>query len=691
MSNRLSAETSPYLLQHAENPVDWWPWSPEALAHARERDKPIFLSVGYSACHWCHVMEHESFEDEATAEVLNREFVSIKVDREERPDVDSVYMRAVQALTDHGGWPMSVFLTTDGEPFYAGTYFPDTPRHGMPSFTQVLEHIAELWNTRKDELLQVGRQLSTALSPAEGLPTAGARRPIDASIIDAAMPALARAFDATNGGWGGAPKFPQPVVLEFVLRRGLATGDKELLGMVEQTLTAMARGGIYDQLGGGFHRYSVDAIWLVPHFEKMLYDNAQLARVYTHAWLATRDPLYRRIAEETLDYLLREMRDESGGFYSAQDADSEGEEGRYFVWTPDELAAALQAGGVPVADVELVQAAFGVTERGNFEGRSILFAAKTAEEIASERGLSAADVDRRLAAARSALLEARSARVRPATDTKVLAAWNGLALAAFSEAAVAFRRDDYRAVAVGTARFVLGEMRDADGRLLRTWSDGRAKLPGYLEDYANVADGLLALYQATFDPAWFRAARELADHLMAHFGDPKRGFYDTSDDAEELIFRPKETQDGAVPSGGSVAAMVLAKLAAYTGDGRYAECAEEAVGSLREELTQVPLGFANWLSAVDYMLGPPSELAIVGTLGTEELLAVVSSTYRPNLVVACGPGNESPAVPLLANREQVDGRATAYLCRAFTCEPPVTDARYLEGLLSGELVDAVVR
>ena len=678
MANRLASETSPYLLQHAQNPVDWYPWGTEAFEAARAQDKPVFLSVGYSACHWCHVMEHESFENEVTAALMNRHFISIKVDREERPDVDAIYMKAVQAMTEHGGWPMSVFLTPEGEPFYGGTYFPDKARHGLPSFTQLLERIAQAWQTRRSDLVDSGSRLSGVLAQSVGSSRASALTAADASVLDAALNGVRRSFDSVNGGWGGAPKFPQPAIIEFVLRRQLATGDASLLGMVTSTLDAMAHGGIYDQLGGGFHRYAVDRIWLVPHFEKLLYDNAQLARVYLHAWQVTGKPLYRRIVEETLDYAAREMRERGGGFYSAQDADSEGEEGRFFVWTPAQIAAVTD-------DAALVMAAYGVTEGGNFEGANILHGVRPTEDLASEfgvtaDGVTAAEVDARLRRAREQLLAARGTRVRPSTDDKVLTSWNGLMLTAFAEAARALDREDYLAIAQSNAAFVLSQSRASDGRLLRTWKGGEAKLNGYLEDYALYAEGLLELYQATFDPEWFDSAVELADRILAHFADPASGFFDTSDDHEQLLFRPKETQDGAMPSGGSVAAMVLAKLGAYTGNTGYSDAAESALASMRSQMSRAPLGFASWLSALDFVLSEPSELAIVG-VDPRPMLRVVSSAYRPNLVVAAKVGDVESSVPLLADRDAVDGAATAYLCRHFACELPVTSVDGLAALL----------
>ncbi len=698
MPNRLSHETSPYLLQHAGNPVDWYPWGREAFAKAREENKPVFLSVGYSACHWCHLMEHESFEDEATAALMNRHFVSVKVDREERPDIDSIYMDAVQALTGHGGWPMSVFLTPDGAPFFGGTYFPKERGHGLPAFADVLARIAELWEQSPGELVGIGSRLALGLRDDADALVTGEASALNSDVPDKASRTLARFFDREYGGFGGAPKFPQPVTIEFALRRYLATRDETMLTLVTATLDAMARGGIYDQLGGGFHRYSTDGRWLVPHFEKMLYDNAQIARVYLHAWQVTGSDIYRRVATETLDYLAREMLDESGGFYSAQDADSEGEEGRFFVWTPDEIRSALADAAPEVqADGDLFMTAHGVTPAGNFEGRSILHVVRPVAELASEWGIDEADLSARLARVHAALFEAREAHVRPGLDDKVLASWNGLALAAFAEAARVLRRGDYLAIATRNAEFLLARLRTSEGRMLHTWKAGEAKINGFLEDYAFCADGLVELYQSTFEPRWFVAARELGDAILEHFSDPAGGFFDTSDDHEELLLRPRSIQDGVVPSGGSMAASVLLRLAEYTGDIGYSRAAEAAIAQVQETAAQSPIAFANWLAALDFALAPPTEVAIVGE-GTDEMLEVVRRAYRPNVVVAASSGgaasgaaggatgdgaDTAAGIALLESREAVDGKPTAYVCRRFTCEQPVTSAAELEQLLGG--------
>ncbi len=674
MPNRLASETSPYLLQHANNPVEWHPWGEEALRLAREHDRPIFLSIGYAACHWCHVMEHESFEDPAVAAVMNEHFVNIKVDREERPDLDDIYMKAVVAITGHGGWPMSVFLTPAGVPFYGGTYFPPTPRHGMPAFVDVLRAIAGAWRDQRDEIERNGAGMLNMLRRGDtpGAPAAVLTR----GTLEGAVAVLERQYDLGHGGWGRAPKFPQPMTIEFLLRAHVRTLEQSPLTMARSTLTRMARGGIYDHLGGGFHRYATDAVWLVPHFEKMLYDNAQLARVFLHAWQVTRESLFRRVAEETLDYIVREMTDPAWGFYSSQDADSEGEEGKFFVWAAEEIREVLGN------DAALFSETYGVTDRGNFEGKSILH---RGAEPAGQADLPADEVETRLAAARRALFERRRRRVHPGLDDKVLAAWNGLALAAFADAARILERLDYRDRAERNAAFLLGEMQTPQGRLLRAWRKGTAKLNGYLEDYANVIDGLLALYEATFDARWFVEARRLADVMIEHFRDPSGGFFDTSDDHEVLAVRPKSLQDNATPSGNAMAATVLLRLAALTGEASYRDLAESGLRLSQPLLGSYPTGFAQWLCALDFALGKPKEIAIVGdpaAQDTRALVEVVRGAYRPNQVVAVGrPGDPQP-VPLLAGRAPLDSRATAFVCENFTCNLPVTEPQALAAQLA---------
>jgi uncharacterized protein len=719
MPNHLSNESSPYLQQHASNPVDWYPWGPEALQKARAEDKPIFLSIGYSACHWCHVMERESFEDHGTAALLNERFVSIKVDREERPDLDAVYMEAVQALTGRGGWPLSAWLTPAGEPFYGGTYFPPSPRPGMASFRQVLEAIARAWDERRADLAQtaaaltehlrrdVGREGETASpgSASAGVPvTAGTTTPAPnyAVILGRADQELHGSIDPQDGGWGGAPKFPQPLVLEYLLARLTVDPQPPLELDVEVTLDAMAAGGMYDHLAGGFHRYSTDGYWLVPHFEKMLYDNAQLARCYVHAWQSLGKTRYRTVAGETLDYLLREMRHPEGGFFSAQDADTAAGEGAYFTWTLDEVRGALD----PAAAARVEQT-YGLTSRGNFEGRNIL---------RLPRGFPAADPadgaeDAVLARARAALLQIRETRPRPARDEKVIASWNGLALAALADAAVAFGSSTYREAAERLAQFILGRMVspagggsaqhggpasvDAAGRgpaagaprLHHSWKDGHVSDQGFLDDYACVAEGLLALYRCTFDEQWFAAARELVDDLVERFRRPAGGFFDTSTEHEALIARPRAAYDSPTPTGNAMAAAVLLKLAAYTGEDRYRELAEETLASLAGVAEAAPVMSGQWLSAALLAHEGLAEVAIVGDLRGREgaaLLAAAREGFMPLVVVAAKPAQAVSRIPLLLQREPLLGTsATAWVCRDNTCSAPTADPAELARLLKG--------
>ncbi|MBM3221282.1 MAG: thioredoxin domain-containing protein [Candidatus Rokubacteria bacterium] len=667
-TNRLAKETSPYLLQHAHNPVDWYPWGDEAFVRARAEDKPLLLSVGYSACHWCHVMERESFENPDIAGVMNRHFVSVKVDREERPDVDQIYMEAVQSMTGHGGWPMTVFLTPDGVPFYGGTYFPPADRHGLPGFPRLLEAIADAWRSRRPEIIESGQKLAGQLGQMGRL--RGATTRLTDETLFAAFQGISGQFDEEYGGQGGAPKFPQPMIWEFVLRFWKRTGNPYARRMVHTTLVRMARGGIYDQLGGGFARYSVDAHWLVPHFEKMLYDNAQLASLYLRAWLAFGDPELRRITEETLDYVLREMTDPSGGFYSAQDADSEGHEGKFFVWTPDEIRAVLGDGA------DDAMAYWGVDRGPNFEGKHILYVAGEPDPA-------------RIAAARRALFEARERRVHPGRDDKVLASWNGLMALALAEAGRALGRAEYVRAAVRNVDFILTSMR-RDGRLLRTWKSGQAKLRGYLEDYAMVAAALLAVWEATFERRWLDAARELADEMLRLFWESDvDGFYDTGSDHESLIVRPRNLFDNAVPCGSSVAVEVLLRLAVLAGEERYEQHALRALGPLADLMRRHPSGFGRFLCAQDFHLGPRVEIALVRPAagdGGAPLVEEAFGRYLPNRVVAGGVAGDASAasLPLLAGREAIDGRTTAYVCRNYACDLPVTDRdalrRQLENL-----------
>jgi uncharacterized protein len=676
-ANRLAGETSPYLLQHAHNPVDWYPWGPEALERARATDRPILLSVGYAACHWCHVMERESFEDPDTAALMNEHFVSIKVDREERPDVDAIYMDAVQAITGSGGWPMTVFCTPDGEPFYGGTYFPDTDRHGMPSFRRVLTAVADAWTNRRDEALRQGRALATAIGRQAAVPASN--EPLTEELLLAAFGGLRRAFDATWGGAGGAPKFPQPMTWEFALRCHLR-GVPDAGEMTRRTLDRMAAGGMYDQLGGGFHRYSTDGRWHVPHFEKMLYDNAQLALLYLHGWQVLRVDRYREVCVETLDYLLREMRHPEGGFFSSQDADSEGVEGRFFVWSLDEL---VELAGEDVA------AWYGATREGNWEGTNVLWTPAPRAAVAAELGVPEDELARRVAEARPLLLERRSGRVRPGTDDKVLAGWNAMAIRAFAEAGRVLGESRYVEAAAGAGGFVLRELRRADGRLLRTWRDGRAGGPGYADDVALMAQACLTLHETTLDARWFREATALAGDLVRLFHDAERGgFFQTGSDAEALVVRPKELFDNAVPSGNSAAAEALLRLGMLEGDAQLERAGVSALRVAREGMERAPTGFGHALCALDLYLSPPREVAIVGPPAdpaTAALAARVWSSYRPNLVVAGGSPEdaESSGIPLLAGRGLVDGRPAAYVCERFACRRPVTDPEDLAAELAG--------
>ncbi len=685
MPNRLINETSPYLLQHANNPVDWYPWGEEALERARSEDKPILLSIGYSACHWCHVMERESFENETIAGLMNDNFVSIKVDREERPDLDQVYMQAVQMLTGSGGWPMTVFLTPEGKPFYGGTYFPPEDRQGMPGFPRLLTSIAEAYSTNRGEIDRVTKQLTTQMSQSNQVSQGTSILTVD--ILHKAYSSLATNFDYQNGGFGNAPKFPQPMTPEFLLRYYHHGYNPRALELVELTLEKMAYGGIYDQIGGGFHRYSTDAYWLVPHFEKMLYDNALLARLYLHTYLITGRALYRRVVEETLDYVLREMTDSSGGFYSAQDADSEGVEGKFFVWSPDEINSVMGD-----ADGEVFAGYYGVTGAGNFEGKNILNIRQDPEEFAETKGLTADQLGDIINRGSKALLEVREQRIHPMRDDKVLASWNGLMLRSFAEAAAALRRPDYLAVAIKNAEFLARSMK-SDGRLLRTYRDGQAKLLGYLEDYSFVIDGLLALYEATFDLRWLDEAVTLADSMIELFWDEGiGGFYDTGSDHETLVVRPRDVFDNAQPCGGSVASDVLLRLAVFTGNNDYSAKATVPLRSLHQAMSQSPGGTGHWLSALDFYVSPPKEIAVIGPRDdptTQALLDTVFHRFLPNKVVM---GVETPLIPaddnseadipLLAGRGMVGGLPTAYVCQNYACQLPVTDPAGLAEQLS---------
>ncbi|MEE9217085.1 MAG: thioredoxin domain-containing protein [Anaerolineales bacterium] len=682
MSNKLENSTSPYLLQHADNPVDWYPWGSEALEAAKELDKPIFLSIGYAACHWCHVMAHESFENPETAALMNENFVNIKVDREERPDIDSLYMEAVVAMTGQGGWPMSVFLTPDGRPFYGGTYFPPTRRFNMPAFSEILLSLADKWSNDRESLLEIGNELTDRIAAAPAL------RPgdndLDLQHFDRVAESLFRGYDWTHGGWGQAPKFPQPMTIEFLLRRHARAQDKLALDMVTHALSAMAAGGMYDQLGGGFSRYSVDEKWLVPHFEKMLYDNAQLARVYIQSWQVTGDQQLLTVANETIAFMLRDMRDPLGGFYSSYDADSEGEEGKFYVWSADEIKEAIDDPKI----AELIMAAYGVTEGGNFEGTNILYRAAEAEALAEQFAIDVEDVEKQISDARENLLQIRQQRIPPGLDNKVLTAWNGLALTALSEAARATGNEEYLAAAQTLASFLLENLR-TDGKLLRSWREGEARYTAYLEDHAALGLGLLALYQADFDPRWYREAVRQADEILEAFADAEGGFFDTRHDHEQLIARPKSIQDSPTPSGNTLAVTLLLTLGAFEGASRYIEPAESALRAMAVTAAQHPSAFAGWLNAMDFALGPQLQLAIVGSPSNanfKELSSRIDADYLPNLVIAGGEPGTAGQPMLMEERPMRDGLPTAYLCQGFTCQLPTTDVddlmQQLEGALS---------
>jgi uncharacterized protein YyaL (SSP411 family) len=674
-TNRLIYETSPYLLQHAHNPVEWYAWGDEAFDKARAEDKPVLVSIGYSACHWCHVMEHESFEDEATARVMNENFVNIKVDMEERPDVDQIYMAFVQMTTGRGGWPMTVFITPDKLPFFGGTYFPPEPRYGMPSFQQILLSVSDAWTHRREEILNSTTDILGELRRLGIGDAAGSS--ITPEISDAAFQSFDRSFDSTNGGFGGAPKFPPSMSKEFLLRYYKRTGNKRALEMVRKTAEEMAKGGIYDQLGGGFHRYSVDAVWLVPHFEKMLYDNSQLIRIYLHLYQVTKDDFFRRIAEETLEYVRREMLDPAGGFYSTQDADNEGEEGKFFVWTPREVEQILGE-----ADARVFNFYYDVTDDGNFEGKNILSVNYTHEAAARALKIDLADFDIALERGRKKLFEVREQRIKPHRDEKVLTAWNGLMLAAFAEAAAVLGDDEYLDIARRNADFIL-ESLSFDGRLLRTWKDGRAKLNAYIEDYANFADGLLELFQVSGEIRYFSEAKRLADLMITEFWDEDAGgFYFTSSDHEELIVRNKDFFDNATPSGNSVAADVFLKLAKLSGDEKYERFALAVLRLVAAQIKRYPQGFGRALSAIEFYLSPVKEVVIIGEAGSE-LEQSVWQRYLPNkVVVRSGSQREnSDAIPLLAEREMIDAKTTVYVCENFVCQRPVNQLDELTELL----------
>jgi uncharacterized protein YyaL (SSP411 family) len=678
MANRLASETSPYLAQHAENPVDWYPWGEEALARARREDKPILLSIGYAACHWCHVMAHESFEDDETARVMNEMFVNIKVDREERPDLDSIYMQATQAMTGHGGWPMTVFLTPDTVPFYTGTYFPPEDRHGMPSFRRVLHAVADAYRSRRSGVEETAAKMRELYANTTLPGTATGQ--LTAQTLDRAYRAIAQRYDARNGGFDDAPKFPQAMTLDFLLRYWRRTTTDYALEMVATSFRKMARGGIYDHLGGGFHRYAVDAIWLVPHFEKMLYDNALLARLGTHLWQATRDSEVRRVTEETIDWVAREMTATTGGFYSSLDADSEGHEGTFYVWTREELDRALGDDGA------LAAAYWGVTGEPNFEGKHILYAPYEIGVVAARADVTVDDVAESVANARAVLLARRARRERPGRDEKILAAWNGLMLRGVAEAARAFSRDDYRTLAVANGEFLLREM-VRDGRVMRSHTAGVTRIPGFLEDHAAVALGFLDLYALTFDDRWLAAAHRIADAVDEWFWDESaNAYFDTARDHETLLTRPRDVTDNAVPAGTSLAVDLQLRLGELLGDAARRERALRVLGSLSEPVARYASAFGHLLGAADMAVHGAVEVALAGDPASYDFRALadaVGGEYVPSLVIAGGAvrADGSVDVPLLADKVARDSRATAYVCRQHLCDEPTTDPSALPAQL----------
>ncbi len=686
--NRLKDESSPYLLQHADNPVDWHPWSDEAFRMAREQDKPVLLSVGYSACHWCHVMAHESFEDDGTADMMNALFVNIKVDREERPDVDDIYMQAVQAISGQGGWPMTVFLLPDGRPFYGGTYYPKEPRHGMVSFTQLMGAVHDAYRNKRDQLEEQAKSLHQALKRDVLAIGRTDDSGLTENLLDEAAEKLLSSIDRVNGGFGTQPKFPNPISLEFLLRHCARTHDDFALQLATLTLQKMADGGIYDHVGGGFARYSVDAHWLVPHFEKMLYDNAQLSRLYLHAWQITGDDFFRSIAEDIYDYILREMTAEKGGFFSATDADSEGVEGKFFVWTIDEAREALE----PIFDqlpraLEIAIEYFGMTTQGNFEESNILLIPRPLAETADSLGLTLGQLMDAVRQVKNRLYVARAERIAPGLDDKILTSWNGLMLASLAEGARVLKRSDYLVAARRAGDFIIEHLIDGHGRLYRTHRDGRSKLNAFLEDYANLIDALLELYQTTFEEHWFTEARRLADVVLARFESTDGGFYDTSDDHESLIVRPRNLQDNVTPSGNAMMARQLLRLSAFTGDARYDEAARDVLRKLSDAMRQYPQAFAESLNAADMLIQGLDEVALIGDLESEtgvEILTLLQAPFRPNQVTAWrrDDASQHETIPLLSGRVMQAGRTTVYVCHNFTCLKPVTSAAETAAALS---------
>jgi uncharacterized protein YyaL (SSP411 family) len=670
MPNHLSNSNSPYLLQHQHNPVDWYPWGEEALTKAKTENKPIFLSIGYAACHWCHVMERESFEDEETARIMNENFINIKVDREERPDIDRIYMIAVVAITGQGGWPMSVFLTPDGKPFFGGTYFPPTRNYGRPSFMEVLTNVATLWEESIEELKESSDKLTAHIQSISQTPPPADQPDLDTAILDQAVSNIYSSYDWHNGGWGSAPKFPQAMTIQFLLRQA-SRGGKIASELASHALEAMAKGGMYDLIGGGFARYSVDDRWLVPHFEKMLYDNALLARAYLHGWLVTGNQHFRQVCEETLDFILQEMTHPSGGFFSSIDADSEGEEGLFYIWDIPEIKSLLGQ-----EEFDALSKAYTVPPEGNFEGKIVLQRKALPEALV--------EIEPLLNSARKKLFAARETRVRPATDDKVITSWNAWMSIAFAEAGRYLNRDDYIQAAQRNLTFLTSELMP-DGSLLRSWRDGTALHHAYLEDYASLSLALLTLYQSDHNQSWYQQASRLVENLISKFFDPENGFFDTSTHQDNLIIRPQESQDNATPSGASLAVQALLILSALTGESRYYDLSAKTLSPLQNALSRYPTAFANWLIGLDIALSELQEVAILGELqnpATQSLIHTIWQKFRPDLVLAASPfPPDEDAPPLLSDRPLLQGQSTAYVCRNFACQQPVTTSEKLSKLL----------
>ena len=681
MPNQLINETSPYLLQHADNPVDWYPWGENALSKARNENKPIFLSIGYAACHWCHVMAHESFEDEETAKFMNEHFINIKVDREERPDLDAIYMQATIAMTGSGGWPMSVFLTPDLKPFYTGTYFPPSRQFNLPSFRDVLNGLANAWTQNRDDIENTGIKVSEYLQAQAKVQNNDL---LNEEHLDTIAKSIHESYDWGYGGWGDAPKFPQAMVVEFLLHHDAVNKKSEHLELIIHCLKAMARGGMYDVVGGGFSRYSTDNHWRVPHFEKMLYDNALLVRAYLHAWQITKDPFFRRIVEETLEFISREMTHNKGGFYSSLDADSEGVEGKFYVWSLDEIRKILEG------DSDFFEAAYGITSQGNWEGHTVLQRVLDDTSLAARFKIDLEAVSTKLAESHAKLLSARTSRTRPSTDDKVLTSWNGLMLRALTESAHALdgispKADEYITLAKRNAEFILSELKP-NGGLVHAWRDEKTTKEVFLVDYASLILGLLELYQTDFDNKWFIKAKQLADEMIERFSDHQGGFFDTPKDAEQLLIRPKDIQDNATPSGNSLACEALVKLAAYTDEKNYRKLAENSLKQITEFVLRYPLGFGNWLSAAENVLGKMKQVAVLGEPEGESfraMIKVIWAEYRPGVVLAASShpiNNDAP--DLLLGREPIKSEPTVFVCEGFVCKLPTTDINIMKEQLA---------